>query len=925
MWRRLGFVVRSDERRPVAVAFAFLFTLVASHTALESARDGLFLAKIPGERLPFVYVAIALSSYAATRLRARTRFVSRRLEVASYALGAGLCTGALGLALPALGDAGLYALYVLSGTTTATILLAFWSVLGDVFTATQAKRVYALIGLGAMIGAVAGSGAVGLLASFVAPRTIVFLSGAGFALSAALPRLLPGRAELARSAPVERTTDPLFSRLRADVKYATRGPYVWRLLGIATAASATVTLLDFTFKSTMAREIAASELTSAFARTYFALNALALVVQVATAGVLARRLAPAGLIAILPALLMICGGALALGGGLVAAVVAKATDGAFRHGAYRTGLELLTIPLSESGRRRVKVALDIVGQRGGQVLASAIILLMSALALGPRVAAALVVVASALWLGLSLRLHRYYVEQFRRSIAAADRPTAPAALDVASLETLVATLDSDTPSEVIAALWLLEREKKGHLVPGLILFHPSEDVVIAALRIFARARRKVAPHALELLLSHASPRLRAEAYAAKAVIDPGGQGLAHALEREPSVEARAAILASMTADGTLPAEEGERALEALLEGASSAAKVVVAETVGWRRAVALEGLVIALSGGGEVAVRHAAVRALGELGTPRACDTLVGLLVDEAVQQRARAALTHAGPPAFEALQRALDDAGRPQVLRWALPRALTQIDPRRGAGVLLANLRVESDGMVRYRSLIALGHALARDPAIELDRAALDELMRADLARAYRTLDRRLVLEAGASARPDLRTPGHELLVDLLRDKEKSAIGRIFRLLGLAHPEHDFGAIYRSLENGERPRRAGAVELTGNLLRGDERDAVLGLIDELEDEARLPSGAAYHAPIERDYEALLRRLLRSRSAVVRDVAAYHSAELASDGLLEALQELEQERRGGAEVARAIEVITGARSLRSAELSRFSKEETHVG
>ncbi len=924
MWRRFGFLVRRDERRPVAVAFAFLFVLVSSHTALESARDGLFLAKLSGDRLPIVYVGIALLSYAATKLRDVGGLSSRRLEVSIYAAGAGLTTAALGAALPALGDLGLYALYVSSGVSTATVLVSFWAVLGDVFTATQAKRVYGLIGLGAMIGGVTGSAAVGLVAPFVSPRAVVFLAAAGFVLASLLPRMLPGRAEVARSSFFQPTTDPLFSRLREDVKYATRGPYVWRLLGIATAASATVTLLDFVFKSTMAAELPASELTGAFARTYFVLNVLALGVQLLTAGTLARRLSPSTLLAILPGVLLLSGGALALTGGLVAAIVAKATDGALRHGAYKTGLELSALPLSDEARRKVKAALEIVGQRGGQLLASAAIVLVSTLAGGLRVAAVLLVGLSALWLVLSVRLHRYYVEQFRGSIAAGARH-APAALDVASLETLVATLDSDAPKEVVAAMSLLEREKKGHLVPALILFHPSEDVVVAALRLFARARRRVAPHALEVLLGHTSARLRAEAYAAQAVIDPAAEGLGEALEREGSVEARAAIVTSMTASGALLAEDGKRMLEALLEDASSAAKVVVAETIGWRKIEALEDLVIGLAGGGEAPVRFAAVRALGELATPRACDTLVGLLVDEVAQQRARSALAHAGAPAFDALARALVDVGRPPVLRWALPRSLTQLDPERGAALLLDNLRIEADGMVRYRSLIALGHVVARAPAIELSRARLQQLLREDLSRAYRTLDRRLVLEAGVKAEPSRATPGHGLLVDVLRDKEKSALGRIFRLLGLAHPEHDFGAIFRSLENGERPRRAGAVELTGNLLRGAEREAVLGLIDEIDDEARLAFGAEYHAPILRDYEAILKRLLRSRSGVLRDLAAYHASELGAESMLEPLQEIARGQHGSGEVERAIEVLTGARSLRRGALPGALRESHHVG
>ena len=56
---RLFEAVRTEERRDVAVAFLTLFALVGSHAVLETARDALFLSRIPSSRLPIVYIAIA--------------------------------------------------------------------------------------------------------------------------------------------------------------------------------------------------------------------------------------------------------------------------------------------------------------------------------------------------------------------------------------------------------------------------------------------------------------------------------------------------------------------------------------------------------------------------------------------------------------------------------------------------------------------------------------------------------------------------------------------------------------------------------------------------------------------------------------------------------------------------------------------------
>src|SRR5262245_7476689 len=51
--------VRPEERRGVLAAFLTLFGIIAAHTTLETARDALFLSRLPSSQLPWVYLAMA--------------------------------------------------------------------------------------------------------------------------------------------------------------------------------------------------------------------------------------------------------------------------------------------------------------------------------------------------------------------------------------------------------------------------------------------------------------------------------------------------------------------------------------------------------------------------------------------------------------------------------------------------------------------------------------------------------------------------------------------------------------------------------------------------------------------------------------------------------------------------------------------------
>jgi hypothetical protein len=169
-------------------------------------------------------------------------------------------------------------------------------------------------------------------------------------------------------------------------------------------------------------------------------------------------------------------------------------------------------------------------------------------------------------------------------------------------------------------------------------------------------------------------------------------------------------------------------------------------------------------------------------------------------------------------------------------------------------------------------------------------------------------VLERGARESPDRATPGHALLVDMLRDKRHNAIARLFRLLALRWPKHPFLDILRSVEHADKNTRAGAVELIENILPAPLRIAVAGLVDDADDEARLAAGSPFHEPLEASYEAVLEQMLDSGSEVVRDLAAYHVAELRLTSLRDKLAELGRRPGATADVTRALAILEGAPS-----------------
>ena len=83
--------IRPDERRTLLVAFSTLFGILAAHTVLETARDALFLARLPASQLPWVYIAMAVAAVLISQVPAQ----GLRAKLGRHGLSASLLLMAL--------------------------------------------------------------------------------------------------------------------------------------------------------------------------------------------------------------------------------------------------------------------------------------------------------------------------------------------------------------------------------------------------------------------------------------------------------------------------------------------------------------------------------------------------------------------------------------------------------------------------------------------------------------------------------------------------------------------------------------------------------------------------------------------------------------------------------------------------------------
>lgn len=834
--------IRPGEGRPFALAFAVFGLVIGAHTLVETARDTLFLSRLPPERLAYVYVSIAAGTLLLAPLGKRlVDWVGARHALVLTLLGSAFGIGWFRLQRHT--ESSVFALYVFGGLAITWLVAEFWLVASSSFTAAQGRRLFGPLAAGGVLGALIGAALSALLIASQGVDSLLVAASLGMVLAALVATYIeeevaaPGQAVVASdpASPVEAPGGPGAVR---------REPLAGTLALLVALSTALSVVVDYVFKARAVSALDVADLGGFFARYQLGLSALTLGLQLLLARPLVARLGVLGLSLFSPSALLL--GALAttlLGVPLLATLALRGLDSALRNSVQRVALELLWAPIEQRHKARAKTLVDGVVARGAQAAA--------AVALGALVAVGwadltalsfLAAVLAALWLAVSLGVQRPYLEQFRRALGRGDlvRDALTRELDLTTVQALLEALARPDPDDVIAALNVLADRGRSRLIPALILYHEDERVLRRALELLAADDRRDWHGLAERLLGHRSLDVRLAALRALAVA-----GAAAPLERAAAgeggpVRARAALHLAQLAGRDLRSDPGVRSALAATGAEGLTLRLALIDALGAHPGPQSTDLLLEL--GEDPALAGAVTAALASGSDPRALPFLIERLGTRRDRHGARRGLVGIGAPAQAELTRrlALGDPAAPELPH--LPLSLARFRNAAAVAALLAALRSERcPGLVRYRALRGL-HELARTTSLPIAAAPI----RAEIARNASEWLRLLGLLQPLADLPAARQrTSLSLVVGLLEDKRAQAAERLERLVHIAQRTDDIPGVFRALAAADRHDRARAAEYLDALARRWERageprlSPLLGLVfQERSDRDRVAAAA---------------------------------------------------------------------------------------
>jgi len=854
---------------------ALLLLIITGHTVLEAARDALLLTG-PGPRaLGVVYMAIAVCAWPAAALAARAseRFGARRSLGGTIVIAAAL---PVALFLAPASTASAMAVYVVSGLIGSIVVPQFWTFAGKVLTVAQGRRLFGLIAAAGVLGGVLGSGTAAAALLVLPVKALLLVSAAVFVIAGTALLRVDGEEREDRSSRGAPLTVTASTR-------AFRGQSLLSRIALSVVVStATLLVLDYCFKATVARSLPSAEIGPFVARYYLALNGLSLVVQVFLGSAVVRRLGVTAAIILTPLLLMLgAAGVVVAGGAMGAVLVMKAIDGGLRFSMHRITGELIYLPVPVRVRQHFKPFIDgALGRASQTVTGAALLVLGGTWVLAPRPLALVVTVLAGVWLAVAVTMRRPYLDLLRGAISAGTlhRQESPEPLDLESAQLLVQHLASQDPLEVVGAMNALTRRKHQGFVPALVLLHSDELVLTQALEHFgASTRTDWMPLARRLLgdRREAVRMAAARALAMHEALD------VERLAADVGWRVRGyAVVDLALRDGAEDVLEHDRVAALLRESGEEGDAV----RLGMLAAIAdapptssLARLLLALSESPSGSPEQTELLALAAARQrdPRLVPRLVELLSAREGRDAVRTALVTFGEEGLQASWWALRDTTRPRSFRIHVPKTIGRFGTKIAAEYLLENIETEEDGLVRYKSIRALEMLVTRR-RIHVDRPRIERLAHDALVRYVRLLGQLVALGPPpvVGGRP---SAADRLLAGFLDDKLNHLLKRTFALLAIAHPREDFHRVRLACLSGDPYTRANAGELLDALLRHRDQQslrALLRLVTEdlppSERASRAASLVGHAMPgsreealdiLGRDHDAILARLAAACAA----------------------------------------------------------------
>jgi hypothetical protein len=416
--------------------------MLAHQVAAKALRDAAFLSAWPAERLPAMVIVTSVLVVAAVPLFS--------MLLASFGPRGVVSLGFLASAAGHLVEWRVFGanawvsavIYLHVAGLGALLLSGFWSYVSDLFDPGTARSNFGRIAAAGTLGGLAGGLAAERVAAMLPQRdTLLFLAAAHALTAAGIVAL--GWSARRRSSPAPAQAGRLF-----EFDVLRRAPHLRTLALLVVLGTAGAGIVDFLLKEQAAQQgWDAAALQRFFAVFYMGIQLLTFAAQTSV-GPAVRQLGLGRTISSLPVGLGVMSTIALLFQTFPIFAAARGVEAVLRGSLFRSGYELLFVPMDPDEKRRTKTFLDVTCDRAGDALGALVVqallfVVARAFLANSLLAVVIAAAATSIWLGTRLDvMYRRVVE--RRLVG--QLPVTPAVIGSEAAWTIV-----DLPAAFVGA------------------------------------------------------------------------------------------------------------------------------------------------------------------------------------------------------------------------------------------------------------------------------------------------------------------------------------------------------------------------------------------------------------------------------------------------------------------------------------------
>ena len=372
--------VRDGEASGLIGSFFYFFALLTSFYVMRPLREEVGVAG-GVNKLPWLFTGTFFATLAVVPLwGALVSWMPRRRLVPTVyrVFAVTMVLFCVLLRLPSAKSLLEPALYIWISVYNLFVVSVFWSLMADLYSAEQGRRLFGFVAAGGTAGALAGPFVATVLAPRVGPANLLFVSAAALEIASRcaswVVRANAGDASVRDGMVTLSRADgdrPLGGGIWSGVLQLLRSSYLVTLSLHVLFFTVTATVLYFQQAHITARGFTDSGLRTAFfARIDLAVSVLSLLVQALGTGRIMKRIGAGWALALVVLVTLAAFGGLAASSGLAVLFVAMTTRRAAGYALERPAREVLFTVVTREEKYKAKNVIDTVVYRGGDAAAA---------------------------------------------------------------------------------------------------------------------------------------------------------------------------------------------------------------------------------------------------------------------------------------------------------------------------------------------------------------------------------------------------------------------------------------------------------------------------------------------------------------------------------------------------------------------------